>query len=380
MEAKTLGVLSRMGAIDREQLLAFQYSKLVREGDRVMDVGAHTGLHTSRLLRLVGPGGGAIAVEPIASVFDRFLAPLFGADPRCELFRGALAEREGTAPFFVVTGSEQESGLQLKQAFAQPTLHAPVRTAVALSTIDALAEGRTISFVKIDVEGAEYRVLSGGRATLARSRPVVALETGPSIHDHGSSPEELHALLNGLEYEIVGLLGAPLSRDSFLAAAEAGTMWDFLLLPRERHVELRALLESPESPYLEDRCVDLRASCAGPHARGLVGFSSVESWGRWTDARLSPTAYVHLARPVGDDLTLDLVLMGPFEAEVRFVVGLANEEQELVAGSRLSGHSVRFRGVAGGEVLSIRPLRTVRGSGADPRWMGVGVQSVRLRP
>lgn len=378
MEAKVLAVLSQMGAIDREQLLAFQYAKLVRAGDRVMDVGAHTGLHAARLLRLVGSRGGIILVEPIASIFDRFLAPLFAEDPRCELFCGALAEREGTAPFFVVPGSEQESGLRVKEAYVQPSAHAPVRTEVALSTIDALAAGRTLSFVKIDVEGAEHRVLQGGRATLGRSRPVVALETGASIRDHGSTPAELHALVRELGYELTGVLGAPLSRDEFLDAVRAGAMWDFLLLPRERYAELRDLLEAPASPYLEDRCVDLRATCAAPHARGLVGFSGVESWGRWTDARLSPAAYVHLARPVTDDVAIDLVCMAPFEEGARFVLGLGAEERELVAPGRLAARSVRLHGAGGGEVLSIRPLRTARG-GPDPRWLGVGLQSVRLR-
>ncbi len=380
MEAKAFAVLGSMGAIDREQLLAFQYSKIVRAGDLAMDVGAHTGLHTARLLRLVGPRGAVVAAEPIASVFDRFLVPLLGADPRCELFRGALAEHQGNAPFFVVTGSEQESGLRLKSAFAQPTSLAPVRTEVALSTIDALAAGRRVSFLKIDVEGAEHRVLVGARATLERSRPVVALETGASIRDHGSTPEELHRLLDRLGYEITGLLGAPLSREQFLAAVESGAMWDFLLLPRERGAELRDALEAPDSPYLEDRCVDLRATSPGPHARGLVGFSSVENWGRWTDARLCPTAYVQLARPVSNEIVVEVVCLAPTDKGARFVVGVAGEEEELVANGHPAARSVTFKGVAGGEVVWIRPLRVVRGRGADPRWVGVGVQSVRVRP
>lgn len=378
MEIDTLAVLGRIGAIDPEQLLAFQYAKLVRPGDRVIDVGAHTGLHASRLLRLVGPTGTLILVEPIGAIVERYLAPLFEGDPRCELFRGALAEREGTAEFFVVTGSEQESGLKLKDAYVQPTSLAPVRTEVALSTLDALAGGRRISFVKIDVEGAELRVLAGGRATLERSRPVVAIETGESIRTHGATPADLHALVRGLDYEIASVLGTPLPRDDFLAAVRSGAVWDFLLLPRERAPELREALASPDSPYLRDRCVDLRATCAAPHARGLVGFSSVESWGRWTDARLSPTAYVHLAAPVGDDLVIDVALMSLFEGGTRVVVGTGSEEEELLAGPRLAVRSVRFRRAGGREVLSFRPLRTLRGRGPDPRKLGVGIQSVRL--
>ncbi len=378
-EVDTLALLGRLGALDREQLLAFQYAKLLEDGDRVIDVGAHTGLHTSRFLRYVGPRGTVVAVEPLPDVTERFLAPLYQDHPRCQLVRGALADREGRAPFHVVTGSEQESGLLRRDAYAQPTRLAPVEVEVEVSTLDAIAAGRAVAFVKIDVEGAELRVLRGGRRTLASSRPVVALETSDAIRTYGDSLEDLYALVRALEYVIATVGGTVLSEEAFTSAARSGEMWDFFLLPAEQSAALCVALRAPDSPYLRDRCVDLRATSPGPHARGWVGFSALESWGRWTDARLASVAYVQLSRPVPDEVTLELTVMGARDRGTPFVIGLGDEERAAVAPRRLSILRVPFRGVGGGELLSLRPTRTVKaGDAADRRLLGVGVQSIRV--
>lgn len=377
-ELSALALVSRLGALDREQLLAFQYAKLVRPGDLAVDVGAHTGLHAGRLLRRVGPAGGLLLVEPLEAIAERFLVPLYGADPRCELFRGALAEQPGRLPFFVATGSEQESGLRLREHLTQPSALAPVRTEVEVTTLDALVRGRRPAFVKIDVEGAELRVLAGGRRTLAEARPVVALETSEAVRDHGGTLEELYALVVELGYELSTVGGAPLDRETFTACARSGEMWDFLLLPAERGAALRELLGRLDSPLLRDVCVDLRASTPGPHARGWVGFSALESWGRWTDAAVAPAAVIHLAAPTPEEVELELTVMSPLDRGTPFTLRLGGVEQALVAPRRLSVLGVKLRGVAGAELLWLRPGRTLRLPDADRRELGLGLQTVRV--
>jgi len=53
-----------------------------------------------------------------------------------------------------------------------------------------------IHLIKIDVEGAEFRVMKGGAATLKRCKPVIIFEFGLGAADfYNSRPNDLHLFL-----------------------------------------------------------------------------------------------------------------------------------------------------------------------------------------
>ena len=65
-----------------------------------------------------------------------------------------------------------------------------------------LALGR-VDVVKIDVEGAEFKVLTGGGALLRERRPILLIEANAgALHGQGTSVEALLGLLHGLGYAI----------------------------------------------------------------------------------------------------------------------------------------------------------------------------------
>jgi hypothetical protein len=75
---------------------------------------------------------------------------------------------------------------------------------ITLTTLDAFVAEQGIErldALKLDVEGAECRVLAGGRESLRRFRPVMLVELNPSCLERaGSGEQELLAALSGLDY------------------------------------------------------------------------------------------------------------------------------------------------------------------------------------
>jgi hypothetical protein len=83
---------------------------------------------------------------------------------------------------------------------AAPEAHAD--ELVAALTLDEVVAGRPCRFVKMDVEGAEPRVVRGGLATLASAHPTILAE----LHDaqlrvvSGSSANDFIAQMAALGY------------------------------------------------------------------------------------------------------------------------------------------------------------------------------------
>lgn len=76
---------------------------------------------------------------------------------------------------------------------------------IKCTTLDdiQIEEGRTIKFIKIDVQGFEKMVLEGGQKTLAKHRPVMVIELeDPCMDLFGYTSRELIAYLRTLGYQI----------------------------------------------------------------------------------------------------------------------------------------------------------------------------------
>lgn len=380
-----LALLKKCSPVDFEQLLAFQYSKLVNVGDIVVDIGAHTGLHSERLAWLVGSSGQVIIVEPLPSVVDNYLRPAFEVLPNCEIVNAAVADETGSGSFWVAVGSEQESGLRRKSAYAQLPAKDGHAISSRLITLDQVVGGRKPSFIKIDVEGAELLVLRGGRNTLATARPILVLESSAdAAGDYGLKPSDLFEFVQAHSYEVASPFGRLLAVDEFTALAASGVIWDFFLLPQERAEGLAEALMSTESPrFTSQWFVDLRAPRSVFPLEGMFGFSWLESWGRWTDARISSEAHLQFATPLPKRFRLDLTAMGIGVGGNRFDVVIGDRRRTLtVQTGKMTRVSAEFELSSEQSVLTFVPYGTRSpslGSGnGDVRILGIGLQSVRL--
>jgi FkbM family methyltransferase len=141
--------------------------ELVRPGDCVWDVGAHSGTYTRQFLETVGSTGQVVAFEPI----PKSAAGLreLGSEPQLIVFEGALADTDGETSFVLSGPTFDTSGTSHIGDASSDGIAVRVARGDSL-----LREGmRQPDVVKIDVEGYEGDVLDGMPETLKNTRGVV---------------------------------------------------------------------------------------------------------------------------------------------------------------------------------------------------------------
>jgi FkbM family methyltransferase len=212
------GFLASLAGDGYEQLSRARFVERIRPGTTVVDGGAHIGLFTLLAARRAAPGK-VYAFEADPYNFDalRLNAARNGLD-NVRLVNEALADAPGKLEFMVSSGTVASSLVQ------KSYVHDAHPVTVAATTIDAeLPRERAHDLVvKLDVEGAEERVLQGAAQTLraCRTGTVIAEQNPKALADAGSSGERLVALLRSFGFtrfafiddrhdEVVEITGAP---------------------------------------------------------------------------------------------------------------------------------------------------------------------------
>ena len=134
----------------------------VTEGMKVVDVGANIGYYTLLFARLVGPSGKVYAFEPDPNNFALLSKNVeMNGFTNVVLINKAASDSSGVADLYI---SEHNKGGHSMFNFNREKTSIKVET-VSLDDYFREYEGN-IDFVKMDVEGAEYKVLRGMRHLL----------------------------------------------------------------------------------------------------------------------------------------------------------------------------------------------------------------------
>jgi FkbM family methyltransferase len=203
----------------------------VRPGSHAIDVGANVGFFVRRFADWVGDTGHVIAIEPESANVIRL--------------RKTLARENIEARVDVVCGvaAEEDGELMLKVNPDHPGDHRIGHDGISVKAVslDSLAAAKgwpDVSFIKIDVQGAELRVLNGATALLERCKPAMFVEVDPeALAEQGASLDQLYGLIVGAGYDIGVLdnLGnhQPVQiNDVLRMTAENGGYIDVLCLPK----------------------------------------------------------------------------------------------------------------------------------------------------
>jgi len=176
---------------------------VLQTGMTFIDAGANDGIYTVFAAKRVGGEGTVWAFEPSVRELSRLRHNLELNHLTARVYPLALADCSGQAELSV--GAHEHAGHNTLGAFAYQT-EMERKDIVEVRRLDEVLNENPLArldILKIDVEGAELRLLRGAVETLRTYRPVLLFEVSEgSLKHQGASPQELLAFLQTENYLI----------------------------------------------------------------------------------------------------------------------------------------------------------------------------------
>ncbi len=164
--------ISDLGTLANDHLATRLITRICEPGRAFIDIGAHIGSVISSVQKHV-PTATIIAIEAIPEK----AVHLRRSFPTAQVHQVALGNLEGNVKFFIDT---KQSGYSSLSRPAERDADKFIEITVPMTSLDQLVDSNIIDAIKIDVEGAELDVLRGSVCTIARNRPIIMYESGPS--------------------------------------------------------------------------------------------------------------------------------------------------------------------------------------------------------
>jgi len=176
------------------------FTRNLKPGMTVVDIGANQGLYSLLFSRLVGAEGVVIAFEPEPDMFaalETNIAANSVENVECHrLAIGSKSDQAMLSRSLIHGGDNRLSSGHSKQISAKK----PVR----VTTLDDVVGERTIDFIKMDVQGWEWEAIRGMKETIGQNRDIgIHFEFWPAgLRDSGCNPLELLQFLLQQEFRI----------------------------------------------------------------------------------------------------------------------------------------------------------------------------------
>ncbi|MBD2493040.1 FkbM family methyltransferase [Nostoc sp. FACHB-280] len=156
-----------LGSYEYDKQILFEQT--ITDGSIVFDLGAHTGFYTLLASTLVGAKGKVFAFEPMP-INVKYLKQHLQLNriANVTVMEAAVSDTTGIA-YFELNSSSFQGQLSSKGTLEVAT--------VSLDNLIATGEIPTPNYMKIDVEGAEMKVLTGAKTMLINAHPTIFLAT-----------------------------------------------------------------------------------------------------------------------------------------------------------------------------------------------------------
>lgn len=228
-------------AVLQEQVAAVR--RFIREGDTVIDIGAHTGDTTIHYALAAGKTGCTLALEPNPYVFKVLAknATLNRDKTHIVPLNFAATETDGFFTFHYSDGAYCNGGfldqIQFTRHGHRQRLDVRGRNLEALLRRQYSDRLGRLSFVKIDTEGYDRQVIQSLLGILREFKPVIQCEVYRRLNqaEREALFDTLHEAGYACFHQSAGaeLQGAPVKRDELMATRH----FDMISVPRQRHQE-----------------------------------------------------------------------------------------------------------------------------------------------
>lgn len=181
------------------------WTKNLKPGHKVLDIGANIGIFTLIMARLVKDSGQVISFEPGPMSFSLLQRNvLINNYKNVTLVNSAVADREGDSTLLICRTGETDNRLQETSGNIDST---DERDAIPihLVSIDSYLNNRfPIDFIKLDVQGSEFLAIKGMEKTIKNSPNIqIVMEYAPhALTNTGTSPKEFLKYLRSLGFDI----------------------------------------------------------------------------------------------------------------------------------------------------------------------------------
>jgi len=178
----------------------------------IIDAGAHTGSASAAFDLLFRPNR-LLAIEPNPALAAA-LRHRFAARPQIQVAAVALAETEGTLPFYLQDFDAASSLYPLRDGYLA-SLGLPdkcTRIDVPTRRLDQLAANAgftEVDLLKLDCQGAELRILHGARDLLPHIRYIYTEVSFEPIYPQGALFHEIHTMLRDAGFRLAHLGASP---------------------------------------------------------------------------------------------------------------------------------------------------------------------------
>lgn len=174
-------------------------NKVCKKDSNCIDIGCHKGEVLDLIIKYA-PEGTHFGFEPIPLMYEALKKKYAGTS--CHIYNLALSEIKGTTAFNHVVSNPAYSGIRQRKYDKSNEVIEMID--VKTDRLDNVIPIQTkIDLIKIDVEGAEYQVLSGGKELIRRHHPVVIFEHGMGASDfYGTTPEMIYDYFESLDYSV----------------------------------------------------------------------------------------------------------------------------------------------------------------------------------
>lgn len=193
-DVSTRVCLERLGSCEPE--VTHLMFRVLREGDWVVDGGANIGFFSMLMSRLVGPTGRVLAFEPGPNNIQKLRDNIaFNKMANVEIMERALWCYDKDVTLHLCADSGENTLGRHDGTISE----VPV-SGVKLS---GYCRDTRLKLIKLDVEGAEQRVLEGAAAHLGKRVPYIVCElNGPALKRMEDSQATLRKLMLAYGYDM----------------------------------------------------------------------------------------------------------------------------------------------------------------------------------